>query len=68
MANLTVPIPDLFVPRIQASFGKLRGLKDGNGDPRSATASEVIEEVRQYMKGVVIDQETTKNVPADTGI
>lgn len=73
MANLTIPVPDPFVPRIQAAFGKLRSLKEVDGiTPRVATQAEVIEEVRQYMKGVVIDQEgaalKTAVVVPDTGI
>jgi hypothetical protein len=57
MATLNITVPDAFVPRIRAAFGKLRGLVDANGDPRSATAAELEAEVKAYIKGIVIDVE-----------
>ena len=49
MADLIITVPDPVVPRVQAAFGKRQRLKDGNGDPRDATA----EEVRQVLVGII---------------
>jgi hypothetical protein len=57
MATLQITVPDAVVPRIRAAFGKLRGLVDGNGDPRDATVAEVEAEVKAYLKGIVLDVE-----------
>ena len=72
MATLSITVPDAVVPRIQSAFGKLRGLQDGNGDPRDATAAEVNTEIKGYLKGIVLDVEgrTLKDavVVPDTGL
>lgn len=74
MATLSIDVPDAFVPRIRAAFGKLRGLKDTQDPPlpRDATVAEVIAEVKGYLKGIVLDQETAAAMAAitipDTGL
>lgn len=68
MATLTITTDATQTARIAAAFGRLRGLTtpavlnpDGSvltpAAPRSATAAEVKQEVVNYIKGVVHDQE-----------
>lgn len=54
MATLTLTIPDPQVPRVQAAFGEILELIDGNGDRRDATAEEVrvflVGKLKQYVR------------------
>jgi hypothetical protein len=68
MGTLSITTDATQSARVAAAFGKLRGLTtpavlnpDGSvltpAAPRSATAAEIKQEVVNYLKGVVQDQE-----------
>lgn len=57
MAVLTITYQPAVGARVIAAFGKIRGLKDGVGNPRSATVQEIEDEVRQYLIHATLEQE-----------
>lgn len=57
MATLTINTPSGQDARIAAAFGRRLGLKDGNGDPRSATAAEIKAHIIFLLTQLVLETE-----------
>ena len=58
MATLTITTTAAHAARALTAFGDKFNLKDGNGDPRDATAAEMKDYFVNHMKGVVHSYET----------
>jgi hypothetical protein len=64
--DLCVVIGDPDMPRIKEAFGSILGLKDENGQPRSATVAEVEQAMYNWIVSSTGDYERRKNMAAFT--
>jgi len=62
MASLTITIPDANVPRVRTAFGHFDSITQAWVD---ATVADVQDAIKTFVKGRVIDYETTQNAIAD---
>lgn len=55
--DVTITLTGAQATRVAARIGELRGLKDGQGAPRSATLAEVKQIIIDHLRGMVIQAE-----------